>query len=79
MQTAGTVRLYGFTMKHAVLNPKSLFIENDQIQYFVPVSLFKTEVCEVQKQKGQICVQEKWSFSTISYIAQRQNVVTLHK
>ena len=34
-----------------------LFIQNDQIQRFIPGLLSKIEFCGVQKQKRQTCIQ----------------------
>ena len=37
-------------MRHDVLNPMHLCIENDQIRHFMPGLLYKNEFCEVQQQ-----------------------------
>ena len=39
-----------------------LFFQNDQIQYFIPVSLSKIEFCGVQKQKGKLVFSKSGVF-----------------
>ena len=39
-----------------------LFIENDQIQHFIPVSLSKIEFCGVQKQKANLVFSKSGVF-----------------
>ena len=69
-------------MKREFLDPRCLFIENDQIQHFIPVSHSKNEFCGVQKQKGKLVFSKKGLFHIwhiVSSVAQRQNVVNIHK
>ena len=54
-------------MKHEFLYLKSFFffsffIENDQIQYFIPVSHSNVEFCRVQKQKGKLVFSKSGFF-----------------
>ena len=65
-----------------ILDPKSLFIENDQIQHFILVSHSKIEFYGVQKQKGKLVFSKSgllhiWHI--VSSLAQGQNVVNFHK
>ena len=57
------------------------FIQNDQIQHFIPVLLSKIEFCGVQKQKGKLVFRKSEVFHIwhiVSSVVQRQNVVNLH-
>ena len=59
-----------------------LFIENDQIQHFIPVLYLQIELCGVQKQKGKLILSKSGVFHIwhiVSSVAQWQNVVTFHK
>ena len=59
-----------------------LFIQNDQIQHFIPVLLSKIDFCGVQKQKGKLVFSKSEVFHIwhiVSSVAQRQNVVNFHK
>ena len=59
-----------------------LFIQNNQIQHFIPVLLSKIEFCGVQKQKGKLVFSKSGVFHIWhieSSVAQRQNIVTFHK
>ena len=59
-----------------------LFIENDQIQHFIPVSQSTNEFCGVQKQKGKLVFSKSGVFHIrhfVSSIAQGRNVVNFHK
>ena len=40
-QATDTVELCGLTIKQEILDPMSLFSQNDRIQHFMPVSLYK--------------------------------------
>ena len=58
------------------------FIQNDQIQHFIPFLLSKIEFCGVQKQKGKLVFRKSEVFHIwhiVSSVVQRQNVVNLHK
>ena len=39
-----------------------LFIQNDHIQYFIPVLLSKIEFCGVQKEKGKLVFSKSGVF-----------------
>ena len=59
-----------------------LFIQNYQIQHFIPVLLSKIEFCGMQKQKGKLVFRKSGVFHiwhTESSVVQRQNVVNFHK
>ena len=59
-----------------------LFIQNDQIQNFIPVLLSKMEFCGVQKPKGKLVFRKSEVFHIwhiVSSVVQRQNVVKFHK
>ena len=59
-----------------------LFIQNDQIQHFIPVFLSKIEFCGAQKQNGKLVFSKIGVFRIwhiVSSVAQRQNVVNFHK
>ena len=59
-----------------------LFIQNDQIQHFIPVLLSKIEFCGVQKQNGKLVFSKSGVFRIwhiVSSVAQRRNVVNVHK
>ena len=59
-----------------------LFIQNDQIQHFIPVLLSKIKFCGVQKQKGKLVFSKSGFFHIwhiVSSVAQRQSVVRFHK
>ena len=59
-----------------------LFIQKDQIQYFILVLLSKIEFCGVQKQKGKLVFCKSAGFHRwhiVCSVAQRQNVVNFHK
>ena len=59
-----------------------LFIQNDQIQHFIPVLLSKIEFSGVQKQKGKLFFRKSEVFHIwhiVSSVVQRQNVVNFHK
>ena len=52
-----------------------LFIQNDQIQHFIPVLLSKLEFCGVQKQKGKLVFSKSGFFRIwhiVSSVAQRR-------
>ena len=69
-------------MKHGVLGVSRLFIQNDQLQHFIPVFLSKIDFCGVQKQKGKLVFSKSGIFHIwhiVSSVAQRQNVVNFHK
>ena len=59
-----------------------LFIQNDQIQHFIPVLLSKIEFCGVQKQNGKLVFSKSGVFriwQIVSSVAQRRNVMNFHK
>ena len=59
-----------------------LFIQNDQIQQFIPVLPSKIEFCGVQKRKGKLVFSKSGVFQIwhiVSSVAQRQKVVNFHK
>ena len=67
-------------MKFKVRN--RLFIQNDQIQLFIPVLLSKIEFCGMQKQKGKLVFNNNGVFHIwhiVSSVAQRQNVLNFHE
>ena len=57
-----------------------LFIENDQIQHFIPVSLSNIDFCGVQKQKGKLVFIKSGVFhiwQIVSSVAQREIVINI--
>ena len=59
-----------------------LFIQNDQIQHFIPVLLSKIEFCGEQKQNGKLVFSKSRFFRIwhiVSSVVQEQNVVNFHK
>ena len=61
-QATDTVELCGLTIKQEILDPMSLFSQNDRIQHFMPVSLYKIEFCGVQKKKGKLVFSKRGVF-----------------
>ena len=67
-------------MKFEIRN--RLFIQNDQIQHFIPVLLSKIAICRMEKQKGKLVFSKSGVFHIwyiVSSVAQRQHVFKFNK